>query len=67
MLLKPLNGMRFNGLDILSGKQSLLSSQYFPHKSSSVSSALGHEKSSLKRSTNKLTFSLQLTQFLMRQ
>ena len=61
MLLKPLNGMRFNVLDILSGRQSLLSSQYVSHKSSSAYNALGHGKSSLKRSVNKLNFSLQLT------
>ena len=30
MLLKPLNRMRFNVLDILSGRQSLPSGQYFP-------------------------------------
>ena len=61
MLLKPLNGMRFNLLDTLSGRQSLLSSQYVSYKSSSASSALGHGKSSLKRSANKPNFSLQLT------
>ena len=52
MLLKPLNGMRFNVLDILSGRQSLLSSQYVSHKSSSASNALGHGKLFLKRSAN---------------
>ena len=49
MLLKPLNGLRFNVLDILSARQSLISSQYVSHKSSSASNALGHGKSSLKR------------------
>ena len=61
MLLKPLNGMHFNVLAILSGKESLFSSQYASHKSSSNSNALGHGKSSLKRSANKLNFSFQLT------
>ena len=61
MLLKPLDGMRFDVLDILSGRKSLLSSQYVSNKSSSVSNALGHGKSYLKRSANKLNFSLQLT------
>ena len=61
MLLKPLSGMRFNVLDILSGRQSLLSSQCVSHIFSSASNALGHGKSSLKRSANKLNFSLQLT------
>ena len=61
MLLKPLNGMRFNVLGILSGIQSLLSSQYGSHKSISASNALGNGKSSLKRSASKLSFSLQLT------
>ena len=32
MLLKPLRRMRLNVLDILSGRQSLLSSQYVSHK-----------------------------------
>ena len=54
MLLKPLNGLRFNVLDILSGRQSLLSSQYVSHKSSSASNALRHGKSSLKTKLNKL-------------
>ena len=31
MLLKPLNGMRFNVLGILSGGQYLLFSQHLPH------------------------------------
>ena len=53
--------MRFNVLDVLSRRQSLLSSQYVSHKSSSASNALGHGKSSLKRSANKLSFYLQLT------
>ena len=53
--------MCFNLLDILSGRQSLLSSQYVPHKSSSSSNVLGYGKSSLKRSSNKLNFALQLT------
>ena len=48
MLLKPLNGTRFNVLDTLSGRQSLLSSQYVSHKSSSASNALGQGKSYLK-------------------
>ena len=61
MLLKPLNGMRFNVVAILSGKQSLLSSQYVSLKSNSDSNALGHGKSSLKRLANKLDFSFQLT------
>ena len=61
ILLKPLNGMRFNVLDILSGRQSLLFSQYVSHKSSSTRNSLGHGKSSWKRSSNKLYFSLQLT------
>ena len=61
MLLKPLNRMRFNVLDILSGRQSLPSGQYVSHKSSSASNALGHGKSSLKRSANQLNFSFQLT------
>ena len=61
MLLKPLNGTHFNVLHILSGRQSLLSRQYVSHKSSSSSNALGHEKLSLKKSANKLNFSLQLT------
>ena len=49
MLLKQLNGMHFNVLDILSGKQSLLSSQYVCHNSISASNAFGHGKSSMKR------------------
>ena len=61
ILLKPLNGTRFDVLDTLSGRQSLLSSQYVSDKSSSASNALGHGKSSLKRSGNKLSFPLQLT------
>ena len=61
MLLKPLNGLRFNALDILSARQSLIFSQNVSHKSSSAFNALGHGKSSLKRSANKLKFSLQLT------
>ena len=61
MLLKLLNGVRFNVLDILSGRQSLLSSQYVSHKSSFVFNPLGHGKSSLKRSANKLKFYSQLT------
>ena len=61
MLLKPLNGMRFNVLDTLSGRQSLLTSQYVSHESSSAFNALGHGKSSLKRSANKLNFSLLVT------
>ena len=44
MLLKPLNGMRFNVLGILSGRQSLLSNQYGSHKSISASNALGNGK-----------------------
>ena len=59
--LKPLDGMRFNVLDILAGTQSLLSSQYVSHKSSFSSNALRHGKSSLKRSANKLNLFLQLT------
>ena len=53
--------MCFNLLDILSGRQSLLSSQYVSHKSSSASNVLGYGKASLKRSSNKLNFALQLT------
>ena len=60
ILLKPLNGMRFNLLDILSGKQSLISSQDVFHKSSSASDSLGHGKSSYQRSANKQKFSFQL-------
>ena len=52
ILLNPLNGMHFNVLEILSRRQSSLSSQYVLHKSSSASNALGLGKSSLKRSTN---------------
>ena len=37
ILVKPLNGMRFNVLNLLPGRQSLLSSQYVSHKSSSAS------------------------------
>ena len=37
ILLKPLNGMCFNVPDVLSRRQSLLSSQYVSHKSSSAS------------------------------
>ena len=61
MLLKPLNGMRFNVPDILSGRQFLLSSQYVSHMSNSATNALGHGNSYLKRSANKLKFSFQLT------
>ena len=61
MLLKPLNKMRFDMLDILSGRQSLFYSQYISHKSSSVSNDLGHGKSSLKLLANKLDFSFQFT------
>ena len=60
MLLKSLNRMRFYILDILSGRQSLFSRQYVFHQSSSACSTLRHGKSSLKRSANKLYFSLQL-------
>ena len=45
-------GMGFNVLEILFGGQSLLSSQYVCHKSSSASNALEHITSSLKRSAN---------------
>ena len=61
ILLKPLNGMRFNALDILAGRQSLLSSQNVSYKSSSTSNALEHGEPSLKRTANKLNFSFQLT------
>ena len=61
ILSKPI--MRFNVLDILSRRQSLLCSQYVSHKSSSASNTLGHGKLSLKRSANKLDFSIQLTFF----
>ena len=50
--LMLLNEMRFNVLDILSGRQSLHSSRYVSHKSSSASNALGHGKLFLKRSAN---------------
>ena len=60
-LLKPLNGMRFNALDILAGRQSLLSSQNVSCNSSSTSNALVHGEPSLKRTANKLNFSFQLT------
>ena len=69
ILLKPLNGMHFNVLDIMPGRQSLLSSQYVSHKSNSASNAFGHGKSSLKRSANKVNFSFNfyklMTPFLM--
>ena len=61
MLLKPLNGIRFNELDILPGRQSLLSSQYAFQNYNSTSNPLGNGKLTLKRSANKLNFSLQLT------
>ena len=60
ILLKLLNGTCFNVVEILSGRQSLLSSQYVSRKSSSASNTLGHGKSSLKKPANKLNFSFQL-------
>ena len=42
MLLKPLYGMYFNVPAIWSARQSLFSSQYDSHKSSSASNTLGH-------------------------
>ena len=60
MLLKPLKGMHFKVLHILSRRQSLLASLYVSHNSSSASNVLGRGKSSLKRLANKLNFSFQL-------
>ena len=61
VLLKLLNERRFNVLEILPGRQSLICSQYVSHKSSSAFNAFGYGKSSLKRSGNKLNFPFQLT------
>ena len=61
MLLKTLNGIRFNVLNIYLEDSLLISSQYVFHKNSSASKALGHGRSSLTRSANKINFSLQLT------
>ena len=55
MLLKPLNRMRFNVLSMLSGRQTLLSSEHISYKSNSASNALGNGMSSLKRSANCLS------------
>ena len=52
ILLNPLNEMGFNVLEILSRRQSLLSSQYVSHKYNSASNTLGLEKSSLERTAN---------------
>ena len=52
ILLNPLNEMGFNVFEILSRRQSLLSTQYVSHKYSSASITLGLGKSSLERTEN---------------